>query len=108
MPDRRHLYQRIAPYYDLLDFFGEAMNQRRVRPQLLDGLSGRILDAGVGLHLAALDFDGDDSPELGVGGVLSVFRDYLQVGYGFDFSENRWYGFFGLGVPLSLLANGFE
>ena len=48
MTDRRHLYQRIAPYYDILDFFGEALNQRRVRPQLLNGLSGRILDAGVG------------------------------------------------------------
>ena len=48
MPERPHLYQRIAPYYDLLDFFGEALNQRRVRPQLLTGLSGRILDAGVG------------------------------------------------------------
>ena len=48
MSDRRHLYQRVAPYYDILDFFGEALNQRRVRPLLLDGLSGRILDAGVG------------------------------------------------------------
>lgn len=48
MADRRHLYQRIAPYYDILDFFGEALNQRHVRPQLLEGLRGRILDAGVG------------------------------------------------------------
>jgi ubiquinone/menaquinone biosynthesis C-methylase UbiE len=48
MADRRHLYQRIAPYYDILDFFGEALNQRQVRPQLLAGLHGRILDAGVG------------------------------------------------------------
>ncbi len=48
MTGRRHLYQRIAPVYDILDFFGEAMNQRRVRPQLLEGLGGRILDAGVG------------------------------------------------------------
>ncbi len=48
MPDRRRLYERIAPVYDLLDFFGETFNQRRVRPLLLDGLSGRILDAGVG------------------------------------------------------------
>ncbi len=48
MTDRRRLYQRIAPYYDILDFAGEALNQRRMRPQLLDGLSGRILDAGAG------------------------------------------------------------
>ncbi len=48
MTDRRGLYQRIAPYYDILDFVGETVNQRKVRPQLLDGLRGRILDAGVG------------------------------------------------------------
>lgn len=48
MPDRLRLYQRIAPYYDILDFIGEALSQRRVRPQFLQGLSGRILDAGVG------------------------------------------------------------
>ena len=48
MADRRRLYQRIAPFYDALDFFGEVLNQKRVRPLLLDGLSGSILDAGVG------------------------------------------------------------
>ena len=48
MSDRLRLYQRIAPYYDILDFAGEALTQRHVRPQLLEGLSGRILDAGVG------------------------------------------------------------
>lgn len=48
MTDRHRLYQRIAPYYDILDFAGETFRQRRVRPQLLEGLSGRILDAGVG------------------------------------------------------------
>jgi ubiquinone/menaquinone biosynthesis C-methylase UbiE len=46
--DRQKLYQRIAPFYDVLDFLGETLNQRRVRPQLLEGLSGGILDAGVG------------------------------------------------------------
>jgi len=48
MTDRRRLYQRIAPFYDILDFAGETLNQRKVRPQLLEGLSGRILDAGIG------------------------------------------------------------
>lgn len=45
---RRRLYQRIAPLYDLLDAIGETVQQRHVRPQLLAGLSGTILDAGVG------------------------------------------------------------
>jgi ubiquinone/menaquinone biosynthesis C-methylase UbiE len=41
-------YQRIAPYYDLLDFPFEFGRYRHIRPRLFEGLSGRILDAGVG------------------------------------------------------------
>lgn len=41
-------YQRIAPLYDLLDLPFEYSRYRRIRPLLFDGLSGRILDAGVG------------------------------------------------------------
>ncbi|MCC6718309.1 MAG: class I SAM-dependent methyltransferase [Acetobacteraceae bacterium] len=41
-------YQRIAPLYDLLDLPFEYRRYRRIRPLLFEGLSGRILDAGVG------------------------------------------------------------
>jgi len=41
-------YQRIAPFYDLLDLPFETRRYRQLRPLLLDGLSGRLLDAGVG------------------------------------------------------------
>jgi len=41
-------YQRIAPFYDLLDWPFEAWRYRAIRPLLFAGLSGRILDAGVG------------------------------------------------------------
>lgn len=41
-------YQRIAPLYDLLDLPFEYGRYRHIRPQLFEGLSGRILDAGVG------------------------------------------------------------
>jgi ubiquinone/menaquinone biosynthesis C-methylase UbiE len=41
-------YQRIASLYDLLDLPFEYRRYRRIRPLLFDGLSGRILDAGVG------------------------------------------------------------
>jgi ubiquinone/menaquinone biosynthesis C-methylase UbiE len=41
-------YQRIAPFYDLLDLPFEHGRYRRIRPLLFAGLSGRILDAGVG------------------------------------------------------------
>jgi ubiquinone/menaquinone biosynthesis C-methylase UbiE len=41
-------YQRIAPFYDLLDLPFEYGRYRHIRPLLFEGLSGRILDAGVG------------------------------------------------------------
>jgi ubiquinone/menaquinone biosynthesis C-methylase UbiE len=41
-------YQRIAPFYDLLDFPFEYGRYRKIRPLLFTGLSGLILDAGVG------------------------------------------------------------
>ena len=41
-------YQRIAWAYDFLDFPFEYVRYRKIRPQLFCGLSGRILDAGVG------------------------------------------------------------
>jgi len=41
-------YQRIAWAYDLLDLPFEYGRYRKIRPQIFRGLSGRILDAGVG------------------------------------------------------------
>jgi ubiquinone/menaquinone biosynthesis C-methylase UbiE len=41
-------YQRIAPLYDLLDLPFEYRRYRDIRPQLFHGVSGRLLDAGVG------------------------------------------------------------
>ena len=41
-------YERIAPFYDLLDLPFEHGRYRRIRPLLFRGLSGHLLDAGVG------------------------------------------------------------
>jgi ubiquinone/menaquinone biosynthesis C-methylase UbiE len=41
-------YQRIAPLYDLLDWPVEHGRYRAIRPLLFQGLSGRLLDVGVG------------------------------------------------------------
>jgi len=41
-------YQRIAALYDLLDLPFEHGRYRKIRPLLFEGLSGRILDAGIG------------------------------------------------------------
>ena len=41
-------YERIAPFYDLLDLPFEYGRYRKIRPLLFEGLSGRLLDVGVG------------------------------------------------------------
>lgn len=41
-------YQRIARYYDLLDTGFERRRYRPLRPLLFEGLSGALLDAGIG------------------------------------------------------------
>lgn len=48
MPSTRARYDRIAPLYDLLDFPFEHGRYRAIRPLIFEGLSGRILEAGVG------------------------------------------------------------
>ncbi len=48
MRSKYQIYERIAPFYDLVDLPSEYLRYQRIRPQLFVGLEGRILDAGVG------------------------------------------------------------
>jgi ubiquinone/menaquinone biosynthesis C-methylase UbiE len=48
MPSASRQYQRIALFYDLLELPFEYGRYRRLRRLVFDGLSGRILEAGVG------------------------------------------------------------
>ena len=48
MSSNLHRYERIAPFYDLLDLPFEYSRYRKIRPLLFEGLAGRILDVGVG------------------------------------------------------------
>ncbi len=41
-------YQRIAPFYDVLDLPFERRRYRALRPLMFEDLGGRLLDAGVG------------------------------------------------------------
>ena len=45
-------YERIAPLYDLASTLWEASWKKTVRPLVFEGLSGRILDAGIGTGLS--------------------------------------------------------
>ena len=46
--DKKSTYERIAPWYDLLDHFFEVGRYQALRPLLFEHMSGRVLDAGVG------------------------------------------------------------
>jgi ubiquinone/menaquinone biosynthesis C-methylase UbiE len=67
VPTNLDRYERIAPFYDWLDLSFEYGCYRRIRPILFQGLSGRLLDAGVGTgrnfpfyptgsHVVGIDF----------------------------------------------------
>ncbi len=66
-----------------------------------------FVDFGFGMNMATLDFNNDNTPEIGIGLVASAFKDYLQVGYGRNMGSDDFYFFFGIRLPfLSLNLTG--
>ncbi|MFT5891932.1 MAG: hypothetical protein ACI9Y7_002039 [Dokdonia sp.] len=86
---------QLAPYYNVIfkGFFDRKARRRSIT-------YNRLLDWGVGLHVSAPDFDGDDVPELGAGVVLSVLNDYVQTGIAINVFTGDPYWFFGLRLPV--------
>lgn len=83
-------FQAAPAYSILLKGFGER------------GITyNRLLTPGFGVNVSALDFNKDDTLELGIAAVGSVFRDYFQLGYGYNINEDVAYWFFGLRLPLA-------
>jgi hypothetical protein len=65
---------------------------------------------GVGFNFSATDFDTDGIPEFGAGLELSLVRDYLAAGLGYNFGADETYYYFGFrlpfgAVPLPLFNN---
>lgn len=85
---------QVAPAYSIL-FRGAS----RTSP-----FWNNVLTPGLGLNVSALDFDKDSTPELGAAVTLALFRDFVQVGYGYNVFQNRGYFFFGLGLPMPSLG----
>jgi len=46
--DKKRIYERVGRWYDLLDHYFEVGRYQAIRPLLFEGLSGQLLDAGVG------------------------------------------------------------
>lgn len=60
-----------------------------------------FFDFGIGLHAASYDFNNDDTPEFAGGIVTSYFKDYLQLGLGYNFNDKASYWFAGLRIPIA-------
>ena len=51
-----------------------------------------------GINIAFLDFDEEESIELGIGMGLTIYKDFFEIGYGRNLTvhENPWYWYAGL------------
>lgn len=58
------------------------------------------LRPGIGMHIATLDFDPNNTVEIGTGVSVHLFGNLLQAGYGWNLGveEDRGYWFLGLGL----------
>lgn len=86
---------QLAPYYNVI--FKGFLDRRARRKSIT---YNRIFDWGIGLHVSAPDFDGDDVPELGTGIVISGLNDYVQTGIAINVFTGDPYWFFGLRLPV--------
>lgn len=86
---------QMAPYYNFL-FKGLGDQNRRRKSVLYN----RLFDYGIGLNIAAPDFNKDDVPEITAGVVISLLHDYIQGGFGVNLFTGDPFWFFGLRFPV--------
>ncbi len=91
---------QYAPSYSIL-LKGIWKNDLKARRSLS---YHNVYSPGIGVNIATLDFNGDGAPEVGVGAAFSIFRDFLQIGYGINTFEGRGYSFFGFKLPVGALS----
>lgn len=87
---------RYAPSYSIL-LKGFFASQKTARTSVS---YHSIWQPGIGLNFAAVDFNNTGAIQLGIGGVFSIFRDFLQLGYGINTFDGRGYAFFGFKLPV--------
>ncbi|MDC7998010.1 hypothetical protein [Gilvibacter sediminis] len=61
-----------------------------------------FVDLGLGIAISTPDFNTDGTPEFGVGGMLTVFKDILSVGYSYNVTLDVPYWHFGINLPFNL------
>ena len=83
--DQKALF-RYAPSYSVL-LKGFNSSRKNIKYHT-------FLDPGIGLNFSAQDFNYDEAIELGIGLVATVFKDFIQSGYGVNTFSGRGYGLF--------------
>ena len=61
-----------------------------------------FVDLGLGIAVSTPDFNTDGTPEFGVGGMLTVLKDILSVGYSYNVTLDVPYWHFGINLPFNL------
>jgi len=64
----------------------------------------RFIRIGIGINVAALDFNQDSNFEVGLGLVLSGFNDFFQAGFGRNMDLDSNYFFFGINLPIGEIS----
>lgn len=64
----------------------------------------KLFRIGIGLNVAALDFNQDSNYEVGLGLVLSGLNDFVQVGVGRNMDIDANYFFFGINLPIGEIS----
>lgn len=95
----RSLYMYAASYSVLLK--GILLSPEKKRSNVN---YHRLYSPGIGLNVATVDFDANGALEVGVGGVVSMFNDIIQTGYGFNTVHGRGYFFFGIQLPVGAIS----
>lgn len=63
-----------------------------------------FINPGIGFNISTPDFDLDGAPEVGMGGVVTLFNDIVSSGVSYNTKTNNPYWFFGLSLPFSSLG----
>ena len=90
---------QAAPSYSLLFKWGTRKSF----------LYNKFWNVGVGINVAAPDFNLDSTPEIALGVIATTALDFLQIGFGRNLGVETWYWFFGLRFPVgSITLTGDE
>ncbi|MCX6168190.1 MAG: hypothetical protein NTX65_02545 [Ignavibacteriales bacterium] len=90
---------QAAPSYSLLFKWGTRRSY----------IYNKFWNVGVGINIAAPDFNLDSTPEIALGIMATTALDYLQLGFGRNLGVDAWYWFFGLRLPVgSITLTGDE